>query len=124
MSKNNKDSFANIVYNYLTNNCVGINNAISNAELAEKLNCDKRYIRIIINKINSENKFDCLIGNSNEGYWIVTKEDYQIAFGREWKSGITRLKRLKNMGKKLELSGQGRINIDNYKNEFIEVFWK
>lgn len=110
------------VYNYLMNNCIGEKNAISNSELSKKIFCAERTIRKAINNINSGDRFQCLIGNSNKGYWIATEKDYKIAFAREWKSVITRLKRLKNMSKKVSMNGQGKIDMETLKSEFMEVF--
>lgn len=113
------------VYNYLKNNNIGIDNAISNEKLATEFFTKKREIRRIVNEINNTNSLDdlnAIVCSGNKGYWIATEQDYKIYLDRHWKAIKTSLKRLNSISKKISLDNQYKMKLGEYYSEFVETF--
>lgn len=113
------------LYWYLRENCYGVENAISNADLAMAMGINERMVRTIVNEIDSAygiEEFSHIIASGNQGYWIATDEDEWITFNRLWTEVITRLKRLRIMGKKKSDDGQYKIKFGQYYQEIVDTF--
>ena len=60
------------IYDYLKENHVGKENAISGADLADKFNISQRKLREVVNEIRNSQELEKIIASSNNGYFICT----------------------------------------------------
>lgn len=110
------------IYDYLKENCVGKENAISGRDLSAKFGIDRRTLRYYKHEILMNPELTRVVMTCNKGYDVPTEEE-----------GIKDLKRMSNQAyslleiisiakKKAEKHMQGQINLGKNYKEFVEAF--
>lgn len=111
------------VYDYISTNCQGKENAVSGRDLAAifypTLSEDngRRTVRLTINTIRNSDVFDNVIASGNEGYWWATKEDVREANKRLFSQAFSLLEVARANQQKISKNGQAMIQLTPYQRE-------
>lgn len=111
------------IYDYLKENCVGEENAISGRDLAARFKITERGLRDYISVIRTSTELRKVIGSSPKGYYVcANKEEAQRANQTFWATAFSYLKVAKAQEKKAGLDGQYLLALGDYYKEFYEAF--
>ena len=109
-------------YKYLRKNHYGKENGIERSKLAEHFKLKLTAQKNILKTINESAEFSKLVSTSGSIYMCRTKAECEKAAFNEFKSGLTRLKKGKQMLNKINMNGQMKIKLGEYYKETIECF--
>lgn len=111
------------IYDYLKENCVGEESAISGRDLARHFKISERGLRDYIAIIRKSSELRKVIGSSTRGYYVcANKEEAQRANQTFWSTAYSYLKVAKAQEKKAGLDGQYLLALGDYYKEFYEAF--
>lgn len=109
------------IYDFLKTR-VGIENAISGADLSAMFGIDRRQLRRYIHKIRNSTELTRIIGSCNAGYYMCREEDFEAADKRLERQALSTLKVVWSNRKKRAKDGQYKIPLGDYYKEIFEAF--
>ncbi|MCM1437755.1 MAG: helix-turn-helix domain-containing protein [Roseburia sp.] len=110
------------IYDYLKQNCVGKENAISGRELSEIYGIDRRQLRRHIHTLRNSAEMEKVIGSCNRGYYICREEDFDEADKRLERQALSTLKVVWANRKKRSKDGQYKLPLGDYYTQIFEAF--
>jgi len=118
------------IYNYISGNCVGKENAVSAKKLCCKfdlivhtefgIKTDDRELRRRINRIRNDKSVEVVIGSCDKGYFACRKEDVRKANGRLYSAAFDLLRTARANEKKAGLNGQGEFEFLTNMHSFVK----
>ncbi|MFA6667821.1 MAG: hypothetical protein WCS51_05680 [Bacilli bacterium] len=119
-----------VLYDYITSNCVGENNAIHAQDLCLKFGLinytdfgiavNDRKLRSIINNIRNDKSYKMAISSSSKGYFAGSKEEEIKSTHTLYALGFALLKVARAKERKAALNGQGEFTFDEQFSTFIK----
>lgn len=110
------------VYDYLKNNHVGKDSAISGVDLAEKFNISQRKLREIVNEIRNSQELEKIVASSNSGYFICAQEEFKQANNRLLSTAFNLLKTARANERKAGLDGQMKMQLGEFYKDTFQAF--
>lgn len=125
MTKNLITPHRQIVYKYyayLKRYHLGEENKIKSKELADIMGIPLGTQKYILKEINESQDFDKLISTYGSIYMCKTQQECKNAVMNEINVGLTRLKKGKEMAKKLSRHNQMKLKLGEYYKALFETF--
>jgi transcriptional antiterminator len=110
------------IYDYLKENHVGKENAISGADLADKFNISQRKLREVVNEIRNSQELEKIIASSNNGYFICTNEEFRRANNRLLSTAFNLLRTARANEHKAGLDGQMKMQLGEFYKDTFQAF--
>ena len=112
------------IYDYLKENHIGKDNAISGADLSAMFGIDKRQLRRHIHTLRYSMELEKVIGSGNTGYYICREEDFEEVDRRLERQALSTLKVVWANRKKRSKDGQFKMKMGKYFSEVYESLGK
>lgn len=112
------------IYDYLKENCVGKENAISGRDLSAMFKIDRRMLRYYKHEILMNPELTRVVMTCNKGYYIPTVEEGIKDLKRIHAQAMSLLEVWSVAQKKAAREGQGQINLGKDYKEFVEAYGK
>lgn len=110
------------IYDYLKENCVGKESAISGRDLSAMFKIDRRTLRTYKHEILMNPELTRVVMTCNKGYYIPTAEEGIKDLKRIHGQAMSLLEVWSVAQKKAGRDGQGQINLGKNYKEFVEAF--
>lgn len=110
------------IYDYLKENHVGKENAISGADLSAKFDISQRKLREVINEIRNSQELEKIVASSNTGYFICTQEEFRRANNRLLSTARNLLRTVQSNERKAGLDGQMKIQLGEFYKDTFQAF--
>lgn len=110
------------IYDYLKENCVGKENAISGADLSAMFKIDRRMLRTYKHEMLMNPELTKVVMTCNKGYYTPTIEEGIKDLKRIYAQAMSLLEVWSVAQKKAGREGQGQINLGKDYKAFVEAF--
>lgn len=110
------------IYDYLKQNHVGKENAISGKKLSAKFNIRERALREVINEIRNSQELEKIVASSNNGYFICTKEEFRQANNRLLHTACNLLRTVRANEHKAGMDGQMKMKLGEFYKDTFQAF--
>lgn len=112
------------LYDFLKENHMGEENAISARNLSELFGVSERALREMISEIRESSVLQLVIGSNNKGYFVCRESEFSAMNNRLKSAAFSLLKVAYANEKKAAKDGQMRVRFGKYAKDTFEAFAK
>lgn len=112
------------LYDFLKENHMGEENAISARNLSKLFGVSERALRDLISEIRESSVLQLVIGSNNKGYFVCRENEFSAMNNRLKAAAFSILKVAYANEKKAAKDGQMRVRFGKYAKDTFEAFAK